>query len=334
VQILFPMGGRGTRVRPHTHVRPKPLMTIAGKPVLQHIMDYLLPLEPSEFIFITNPGSHGQQVREFVEAVYPGVPARYLVQEQARGQAHAVGIAEPFVHEPLLIMFIDTLFEADLEALKHAPGDGLIVTHYVEDPERFGVVVSENGRITRFVEKPSEPISHDGIVGIYVINHPERLFAAVRRLMEQGGERAGEYFLADAIQLMVDEGANLSPLPATVWQDTGTIDAILGTAGPPFQAHHYLLDRFAKVEGAQDHSVIIPPVYLPASATVTESIVGPYVSVAEGAVIRRSVVRESIVGRNALVDSVHLTDTIIGDEATATGRAMQLNISDHSAVTA
>lgn len=333
MQILFPMGGRGTRVRPHTHVRPKPLMTVAGRPVLQHIMDYLMPLEPEEFIFITNPGTHGQQVREFVEATYPGLRATYLVQEQARGQAHAVALAEPHVHSPLLIMFIDTLFEADLEALRTPPGDGVIVTHYVEDPERFGVVVCDEGRIRRFVEKPKEPVSHDAITGIYIINQPARLFAAIRTLMERGATKGGEYYLADAAQVMVDEGADLRALEATVWQDTGTIEAILGSAGPPFQALNYLLERNPLVEGAQDHSVIIPPVYLPASATVSESVVGPYVSVGEGAVIRRSVVRQSIIGRNALVDGLHLASSLIGDDATATGKASELNISDHSAVT-
>jgi glucose-1-phosphate thymidylyltransferase len=333
VQILFPMGGRGTRVRPHTHIRPKPLMNVAGKPVLQHIMDYLMPLQPSEFIFITNPGAHGEQVREFVSRTYPDIPARYLVQEQARGQAHAVSLAEPYVHEPLLIMFIDTLFEADLEILKNPPADGTVLTHYVEDPERFGVVVTENGRITRFVEKPSDPVSNDAIIGIYVINHPQQLFRAIRTLMERGTARGGEYFLADAAQEMVNDGAHLVSMPASVWQDTGTIDAILGSSGPPFQAHHYLLERNALVEGAHDHSVIIPPVYLPASATVTESIVGPYVSVGDGAVIRRSVVRDSVIGSNALVDGLHLTNSLIGDEAIATGKASELNISDHSSVT-
>lgn len=332
MQILFPMGGRGTRVRPHTHVRPKPLLTLAGKPVLQHIIDYLAPLAPSEYLFITNPGQQGEQVRQFVSETYPGLACRFLVQEQARGQAHAVGLAESYVHEPLLIMFIDTLFEADLDALRHCPGDGVVLTHYVDSPERFGVVVTEDGRITRFVEKPAEPVSNDALIGIYVFNHPEKLFGAIRTVMERGATRGGEFFLADAIQQMVDEGANLTPLPATQWQDTGTIEAILGTEGPPFQALHYLLERNTLIEGAQDHSVIIPPVYLPASATVTESIVGPYVSVAEGAVIRRSIVRESVIGREALVDGLYLAGSLIGDSATATGKPSILNISDHSSV--
>ncbi|MBI2760798.1 MAG: NTP transferase domain-containing protein [Chloroflexi bacterium] len=333
MQILFPMGGRGTRVRPHTHIRPKPLMTIAGKPILQHIMDYLMPLAPSEFIFVTNPGAHGDQVRDFVSSAYPDVQARYLVQEEARGQAHAVGLAEDLVREPLLIMFIDTLFEADLDVLRNPPGDGAVLTHYVENPERFGVVTSENGCVTAFLEKPSEPVSHDGIVGIYVINQPEKLFRAIRQLMDSGAKRSGEYFLADAAQLMVEEGARLTPVPAAVWQDTGTIEAVLGSGGPPFQAHHYLLDRLSMNECAEDNSAIIPPVYLPASATISESVVGPYVSVGEGAVIRRSVVRESVIGRNALIDGLHLEYSLIGDEATATGKPSALNISDHSSVT-
>lgn len=332
MQILFPMGGRGTRVRPHTHVRPKPLMMVAGKPVLQHIMDYLMDLAPSEFIFITNPGPHGDQVREFVHTTYPGLAARFLVQEQALGQAHAVGLAEPYVHEPVLIMFIDTLFEADLDVLRHPPGDGAVLTHYVADPERFGVVVSEKGYITRFVEKPSEPVSHDAIVGVYVINDPVKLFQAIRALMERGGARAGEYFLADALQMMVDEGARLVPVPATVWQDTGTIEAILGTAGPPFQAHHYLLGRSATPEVARERSVIIPPVYLPDSATVVDSVIGPYVSVGEGAVIERSVVRESIIGHGARVEAQILDGSLIGDHAVVTGTPARLNISDHSTV--
>jgi glucose-1-phosphate thymidylyltransferase len=236
------------------------------------------------------------------------------------------------VREPLLIMFIDTLFECDLDQLKHTPGDGCVLTHYVENPERFGVVVTENGRIIRFVEKPPEPVSHDAIIGIYVINHPEKLFRAIRTLMERGAARGGEYFLADAAQEMVNEGAHLVSLPATVWQDTGTIDAIIGSAGPPFQAHRYLLERNQRNEGAEDHSVIIPPVYIPPSATISESVVGPYVSIGEGAVVRRSVVRDTVIGNNALIDGLHLAFSIIGDEATATGKASELNISDHSSV--
>ncbi len=184
------------------------------------------------------------------------------------------------------------------------------------------------------MEKPKEAVSHDAITGIYVINQPAKLFGAIRSLMERNLSKGGEFYLADAAQVMVDDGAELHAQEATVWQDTGTIEAILGSAGPPFQALNYLLDRNALVEGAQDHSVIIPPVYLPATATVTESIIGPYVSIGEGAVIRRSVVRQSIVGRNALIDGLHLANSLVGDEATATGKASELNISDHSSVTA
>jgi glucose-1-phosphate thymidylyltransferase len=332
VQVLLPMGGRGTRVRPHTHVRPKPLMSIAGKPILQHILDDLMALAPSEFIFITTPGPHGEQVRAFVQTTYPELPARYLVQEQALGQAHAVALAEPFVREPLFIMFSDTLFEADLETLKRPPGDGAVVTHHVDDPSRFGVVVTENGRIVRFAEKPREPISHDAIIGVYVINRPDKLFRAIRALLAGGIARNGEYFLADALQLLVDEGGHLAVVPASVWQDTGTIEAILGSAGPPFQALHYLLERHAAVHGTCERSVIVPPVYLGPGATVTESVIGPYVSVEAGATIHRSVVRQSIIGRQAQVQDVLLENSLIGEEAQVRGRPSALNISDHSSV--
>lgn len=333
MQVLLPMGGRGTRVRPHTHVRPKPLMTIAGKPILQHILDDLLALAPSEVIFITTPGPHGEQVRQFVRATYPELPARYLVQEQALGQAHAIALAEPFVREPLFIMFSDTLFEADLETLKRPPGDGAVVTHHVDDPSRFGVVVTKDGRIVRFVEKPREPVSHDAIIGIYVLNDPDKLFRAIHALLTQGNARNGEYFLADALQLLVDEGGHLVAVPATVWQDTGTIEAILGSAGPPFQALHYLLARHAALHGTCERSVIVPPVYLGPGAIVSESVVGPYVSVEAGAAIHRSVVRQSIIGRNTQVQDAQLENSLIGEEARVRGRRSALNISDHSHVT-
>jgi len=300
--------------------------------VLGHLIEYLLALAPAEFIFITGPGGHGEQVRAFVQTAYPRLPARFLVQEEPRGQAHAVALAEPYVRGPLLIAFVDTLFEADLAALRQPPGDGALVTHHVDDPSRFGVVVTENGRVTRLVEKPAEPLSHDAIIGVYALKRPEPLFRAIRALLGSDAARGGEYFLADAVQRMVDEGAHLTTVPAAVWQDTGTIEAILGTEGPPFQALNYLLEKHGRVEGAQDHSVIIPPVHLPASATVIESVVGPYVSVDEGAVIRRSVVRQSIIGKGTLIDGLHLAGSLIGDEATATGRPAALNISDHSSV--
>ena len=335
MQILFPMGGRGTRVRPHTHVRPKPLMRIAGKTVLQHIMDYLMPLNPTEWLFITNPGGHGEQVRAGVDEVYGAdVRTRFLVQEQPRGQAHAVKLAEPFVHEQLLVMFIDTLFEADLDQLANVPGDGAVVTHYVADPERFGVAVSEQGRISRFVEKPREPVSHEGLIGVYVFNQPAKLFTAIDTLMAQGsaGMKGNEYYLADATQVMIDQGADLRIIEATVWQDTGTIDAIVGSAGPPFQALNYLLERTAVVEQRPDDCVLIPPVHLPASAKVRNSIIGPYVSIDEGATIANSVLSQTIIGRNAVVLNTHLLNSLIGDDATVEERPRTLNISDHSSV--
>ena len=330
MQILLPMGGRGTRVRPHSHIRPKPLISIAGKPVLGHILDDLLQLEPSEVILITNPGVPGEQVRDYVTSAYPALRARFLVQEQARGQAHAIALAEPFVHEPLLIMFIDTLFEADMAVLRQPPADGVAVTHYVEDPRRFGIAVSEGGRIVRFVEKPETPVSHDAVIGVYVINHPEQLFQAIRTLVERGGTRGGEYFLADALQIMVDEGARLTALAATVWQDTGTIGAIVGSEGPPFQALNYLLSRHGVVSGDHPGSVFIPPVYVPASATVRESVVGPYVSLGENVSIERSVLRQSLIGAGARLRDVALADSLIGEAAAVTREPAALNISDHS----
>ncbi|NLE77795.1 MAG: NTP transferase domain-containing protein, partial [Chloroflexi bacterium] len=269
MKVIIPLAGFGTRLRPHTYSRPKPLVDVAGKPVLGHILDKLEGLDVEEVCFIV--GYLGEQIEAYVSKNYH-FPARYLEQKELLGQAHAVGLAQPYVDGAALILFVDTIFEANLLPLADITTDGVIFVREVEDPRRFGIVTLKDDLITRFVEKPSEPISHLAVIGLYYLKHAPDLFAAIEELMQRRIQTKGEYFLADALQLMVERGARLNAWPVDVWEDCGTPEAVL-------QTNRYLLGKLAAGPASPG---VIPPVYIGTAAQVENSVVGPYVHLGDG----------------------------------------------------
>jgi len=189
VKVLIPAAGLGTRLRPHTHHRPKPLIPLAGKTVLGHALDRVAGLEVSELIFVV--GHLGDQMRDHVAAHY-SVATRYVVQEELLGQAHAIALARDFIDGPLLILFVDTIFEADLSGLADVAADGVIFYQEVEDPRRFGVItVDSSGHVATFVEKPQEPTSNRAVVGLYYLKRGEDLIAAIDELMARNIQTKG-----------------------------------------------------------------------------------------------------------------------------------------------
>ena len=212
MKAVIPLAGKGTRLRPHTHLTPKPLIRVAGKPVLDFILDDLLAAGVSEIVFIV--GHLQDAVRAHVAAGYPAVRARYVVQEVQDGTAGAVALARPWADDELLILFADTLFEVDLSITRTLGADraGVIWAKEVEDYQRFGVIVTDdNGDMTRIVEKPSEPVSRLANIGLYYIRDPDPLFEGIERTLARGPGPAGEYYLTDAFQYMVDAGPGSRP---------------------------------------------------------------------------------------------------------------------------
>ncbi len=322
MKIIIPMAGLGTRLRPHTHTKPKPLLQVAGKTVLDHVLERLETLEIQEVVFII--GHLGEQIKEHVEATYD-FAASYVEQRELKGQAHALYLAREHLSGELLIIFVDTIFEADLSFLKDISSDGVVFVKEVDDPRRFGVVTLQDGLITRFIEKPDEPISNLALVGMYYIKNSPLLLECTEAVLKENIKTKGEHYIADALQLMVDRGARLEISTVEVWEDCGKPETLLAT-------NRYLLQKSGGQEGDTISSVVIPPVYIDPSASIENSVLGPYVSVASGVEIHDSIISDSIIDQGAHIQHAMLRESIIGSHAWVKGSFKKVDIGDNSNV--
>jgi glucose-1-phosphate thymidylyltransferase len=330
MKVIIPLAGYGSRLRPHTYTRPKPLIDVAGKPALGHLLDKLAILtHVEEYIFIL--GYLGDQIEDYVKHHYD-FPARFLVQKELLGQSHAIALAKDFVgDEPVFVIFVDTLFEADLSILERLEDDGLIFVHPVDDPRRFGVVTLDSaGRIEKFVEKAENPPSNLAIVGMYYVQKGRHLMEALEWQMNQGKRTKGEYFLADALQHMVDSGYHFRTAHVSVWLDVGVPATVLET-------NRYLLrqggmDNSAEVAAAYQQAIIVPPVNIHPSAILERAVIGPDVSVAAHCIVRDSIVRNSIIGERSHIEHALLDESLIGKDAFVGGRYRAYNVGDSSSV--
>lgn len=324
MHVIIPTAGYGSRLRPHTYSKPKPLVKVAGKAVLGHVLDMLEGIRVDEITFIV--GYLGEQIRDYVSQNYD-FRANYVEQKELKGQAHAIWLAREYVQDPVLIIFVDTIFEADLKALERVTDDGVIFVKEVEDPRRFGVVMlNASDHIARFVEKPATPVSNLAVIGVYSIKDYFLLFQSIEELIERNIQTKGEYFLADALQLMVERGARFQAWPVKVWEDCGTPEAVLHT-------NRYLLGSgHATPEVSAENSVIVQPVNIASNVTIVNSIIGPYVSLAEGCEVRNAIIRDTIVDQGALIENTMLDQSLIGNNAVVRGRYRKLNVGDSSGV--
>jgi glucose-1-phosphate thymidylyltransferase len=322
MKVVILLAGLGTRLRPHTYSKPKPLIPVAGKPVLGHILDRLAGLDIAETIFVV--GYLGEQIQQYVTQHYPHLAARYVEQTEMKGQAHAINLAREYIDQPVLIIFGDTIWETDFTRLARVQSDGLIYVKPVEDPRRFGVALVQDGWVTRFVEKPTTPVSNLAVVGVYYFRNWQALLQSIEQVIARDIQLKGEYFLADAMQLMLEAGARLEVETIPVWEDCGTREALLKT-------NRYLLNQrsYARpIEG----SVVLPPVYISDHAQIRNSIIGPYVSISDGAVIENSILRDCIVSENAHIENRVMEQSLIGKEARVRGTFQRMNVGDSSEI--
>ncbi len=324
MKLVIPMAGFGTRMRPHTWTRPKPLLPLAGKPMLAHILDRFAGLPVEEYVFIT--GWLGDQVEAYIKANY-NIPAHFVEQGEMLGQAHALWLAREHLAGPMFMMFVDTLFdEVDFSNLD-APGlDGIIFTKEDNDPRRFGVVETDaDGRATRLIEKPESVENKNVLMGLYYFNDGAWLARACAELMERRIQTKGEYYLADAVTLMIGAGANFRTREVGVWEDTGKPETT-------FLTHRYLLEHGYDngLEALRPGVAIIPPVYIHPQAVVEDSVIGPYVSIHEGAQVRDCILRDTVVDEGAKLSGLMLEYSLIGRWVQAQGEFRSLNLGDSS----
>jgi glucose-1-phosphate thymidylyltransferase len=323
MKSIILLAGLGTRLRPHTYSKPKPLVQVAGKPVLGHILDSLAGLPIQETIFVV--GYLGEQIQKYIADQYPRMKVRFVEQKETKGQAHAIRLAQEFIDQDVLIIFGDTIWETDFTRLDRVKGDGLIYVKEVSDPRRFGVALLKDGFVTKFVEKPATPISNLAVVGVYYFRAWQRLVKSLDDLIARDIKTKGEYFLADAMQLMIEDGARLEVETIPVWEDCGTREALLAT-------NRYLLKRHGSRARIRDGSVILPPVYISDTARISGSIIGPNVSISEDASVENSILRDCIISEGAHIESAMLDASLVGKDARVCGTFERLNVGDSSEI--
>ncbi|MBT3392331.1 MAG: NTP transferase domain-containing protein [Chloroflexi bacterium] len=330
LKVVIPMAGFGSRLRPHTWSRPKQLLSLAGKSVLAHVMDTFSTLDDSgniEFIFIV--GYLGDKIETHMQENHPDYNVRYVEQAEMRGQSHAIYLAKEYLSGPMLMVFADTLIETDLAFIATEEADAVAWVKPVPDPRRFGVTeVGEDGWVKRLIEKPKDVANNLAVVGFYYFKDSEALISAIEEQMAQDRHLKGEYYLADAINIMLEGGAKMRTERVQVWLDAGTADAVLETNRYMLKNGH---DNSASVK-LSEGVALIPPVFIHPDATIESSVIGPFVSIGAGCTVRNSVLRDTIIEKNTQVLGVSLEYSMIGENTLLDGGVNSLNVGDNSEV--
>jgi glucose-1-phosphate thymidylyltransferase len=326
MKVIIPLAGKGTRLRPHTHLVPKPMLKIAGKPVMDYILEDLRRMGGVEqVIYIT--GHLKEKVEEHARTKFADLPSVFVEQKVQDGTAGAVHLAEPYVDQDVLIIFVDTIFDADLSVIKTTDADGIIWVKEVEDYQRFGVVVTDaDDNMTKIVEKPKTPISKRANIGLYYIKNWKLLMEGINHVLTQP-KNQGEYFLTDAFQYMIDHGAKLRVIDVEGWYDAGKLDTLLET-------NRTVLDKGAarRPKNIEASVTIHDPVYIEDDVTLSNSVIGPNVSIGAGSVIEGATLTDTIIGRKAKVKQSSLRNSMIGDDVTIEGIHGELTVTDHSEI--
>lgn len=321
MRVVIPVAGSGTRLRPHTYSQPKPLLHVGDRPIIAHLLDPVVRLEPDEVIFVV--GYMGERIREYVEANY-SFKATFVPQDKLLGLGYAIDVAVRAVpDDDILVLLGDTLVECDLRQFVRV-GDNVLGVLPVENPSRFGIVTVRNGCVVRLEEKPENPQSNLAIIGLYYFKDVRPLRDALKRHVESGRTTRGEIQFTDALQLMLESGSRFVPYEVHEWFDCGKKETMLST-------NNHLVTVLGQIPVVPG-STVRGPVYIHPSATIVDSKIGPAVSIAMGTAVLRSDVQNSIIGRNCHIEDATLRDSFIGNDVSIKGVSLMANLGDSSEV--
>jgi len=334
MKIIVPMAGMGKRMRPHTLTVPKPLVPIAGKPIVQRLVEDIAkvcgePVEQVAFII----GNFGEAVEKSLVRIAESVGAKGTIhyQDQPLGTAHAVMCAKEALEGNVVVAFADTLFKADFTL--DASRDGIIWVQQVEDPRPFGVVkLNEQNQITEFVEKPEQFISDLAIIGIYYFKDGAYLRSELQHLLDNDIKDKGEFQLTNALENMKNKGTRFVPGQVTEWLDCGNKDATVFTNQRYLE---YLAERQENLVDASAqivNSVVVQPVYLGKNVKLRNAVVGPHVSVGNGTTITDSVVKNAIIQENTTVNNANISNSMLGNFVKFEGKPSDLSVGDYNVI--
>lgn len=330
LKIFIPMAGWATRMRPHTWSKPKPLVSVAGKTMLEHVMDMFKTLpnhEDAEFVFIVGPYLGELQVPPFVKEHYPDVKSHFIVQHEMKGQSHALWMSKEFLRGPAIVCFSDTLIETDFSFVAENGADVVAFVKQMPDPRRFGVAeLDKEGWVKRFIEKPETVKNNLVAVGCYYFKSAETLLTAIEEQMERKHVTKGEYFLTDTVTLMIKAGAKVRTQQVDSWLDTGTIESTL-------ESNTYMLDHGhdnSEAAAQRPGILVVPPVFIHPSAKLEASVIGPHVSIGPDCEVRSCVIRNTILDEGGEVTDSVLDGSFIGREAKVEGHPTRVNVGDNS----
>lgn len=328
MKAIIPVAGAGTRLRPHTYTQPKPLIPVAGKPIIALIVDQLIAVGVDEFVFII--GYLGEKIQEYIEETYPDLDTTFVTQVERKGLGHAVWTARIAFNQEseIIIVLGDSIIDGDFEALMNKDQSTLMIKK-VAEPRSFGVVeMNAKGLIIRMVEKPKIPKSNMAVVGVYKIKEVNQLLDALQYNIDNNITTHGEYQLTDGLMRIISQGAKIGTMKVDNWFDCGQKEVLL-------QTNKTLLDKDGYPSTdlpAYFNSIIIHPVSIGNHCDIQNAVIGPHVTISDHAVIQNSIIKNSIIGRYAKIEDIVMDDSIIGNDASVKGAHQSLNLGDNTEI--
>lgn len=333
MNLIIPMAGRGSRLRPHTLTVPKPLVHVAGKPIVQHLVEDLAAMSPRPFDNIAFViGDFGEAVEADLLALAAKLGAKGHIrhQDQPLGTAHAVWCAKELLEGETVVAFADTLFRADFQL--NAEADGHLFVKRIEDPRQFGVVVLDgSGAIVEYAEKPETPVSDLAMIGIYHFRDGASLRREIDVLIDNDMRKGGEFQLPDAFRALTEQGARFMPGEVDDWMDCGNRNATVETNGRMLE---FLGDQATTSPDATvENSVIIPPCIIQEGAVIRNAVVGPRVTIGPHSCVEDSVLRDSLIGGHSHIEGARLTGSMVGNHVRIVRKAEDISLGDYSECT-
>jgi glucose-1-phosphate thymidylyltransferase len=327
MKVIIPVAGIGSKLRPHTHTQPKALVPVAGKPILSHIIDTLVDAGQRDFIFVI--GYLGEKIETFIKANYPNLSKQFVLQEPREGIGHAVYLCRHLIEKEdgIIIALGDTIFDVKLK--DHLLDNGsMLGVKKVSDPRNYGVAeLDDNGYIKNLVEKPPIPKSNLALVGLYKIAEGRQLMETLGHLMEKNLRTQGEYHLTDAIMEMINRGTKIKTFKVEHWYDCGNRQSLLETNAMLLKKHPDLTTH-----PKYENTIIIPPVSIHSTCRISNSIIGPNVSIGDNTIINYSILKDAIIGSFSEIKNAVLHHSVIGSDASLHGLSQSLNLGDSTEI--